>query len=308
MRPSRRIIFLLAFVCLSSPSLVRAQTPPTSPGPMSIETQTNMRSPGSLLTAAPMPMETLMVMQMPADSGESIRQQQTSPNLYPPPKEWPKPVEHDIRHLFLLADVLEFSPKGKSSDFHWDIEGWYGGDFNRLWFKSEGEQTATQPERDIDFQLLYGRFVARYYDLQLGGRVDTKTFRGRSVTRGHAVIGLEGFVPYSYELESALFVSQKGDVSGRFSLTKDFLMTQRWILQPRFETNVAVQRVERFGVGKGVNDIELGLRLRYELKREFAPYVGFSWTRMLGDTADLARREGEKINNIGVVFGVRLWF
>ena len=299
MRPSLRVIFLLAFVCLSSPSNAPAQTPTT-------ETQTNMRSPW--LTATPMPMETLMSMQTPADSGESMGQQQTSPNLYPPPKEWPKPVEHDVRHLFLLADLLEFSPKGKSSDFHWDIEGWYGGDFNRLWFKSEGEQNATQPERDIDFQLLYGRFVARYYDFQLGGRVDTKTFRGRSVTRGHAVIGLEGLVPYSYELESALFISQNGDVSGRLSFTKDFLMTQRWILQSRFETNVAVQKVERAGIGKGLNDVELGLRVRYEITREFAPYVGFSWKRLLGDTAGMARREGEKVHNIGVVFGARLWF
>ena len=303
MRASLRFIWLSAFVCLSTPPNAPAETPMTGPAE---ERQTNMQTPS--LTAAATRMEKLMSMQTPPVSGESMRQPQPSLNLYPPPNEWPKPVEHDSRHLFLLADLLEFSPKGKGSDFHWDIEGWYGGDFNRLWFKSEGEQNATQAERDIDFQLLYGRFVARYYDFQLGGRVETKTFGGRNVTRGHAVIGLEGLVPYSYELESALFISQKGDVSGRLSFTKDFLITQRWIMQARFETNVAVQSVERFGVGKGVNDIEPGLRLRYEIKREFAPYLGFSWTRKLGDTADLARREKEKINNIGVVFGVRLWF
>lgn len=305
MKVSLQNIFLSASTCLLMASKGYPQTPMPAPTATPMEMPiAQMPSP----TASPLQAKTSLAMQTAAASDKSSGRQQTAADLYPPPKDWPRPVEHENRHLFFLADLLEFSPKGKSSDLHWDIEGWYGGDFNRLWFKSEGEQSATQPERDIDFQVLYGRFIARYYDFQLGGRVDTKTFRGRNVTRGHAVIGLEGLVPYSYELESALFISQDGDVSGRLTFSRDLLITQRWILQPRFETNVAVQRVERFGVGKGVNDFELGLRLRYEIKREFAPYAGFSWTRVLGDTADMARREGEKVNDIGVVFGVRLWF
>ena len=305
MKVTLQNVFLSAFVCLSSASSAFAQTPTPAPSTTPMEMpMTEMPSP----TANPLRTERSLSVQTAAASDKSSGRQQTAADLYPPPRNWPSPVEHESRHLFFLADVLEFSPKGTSSDFHWDIEGWYGGDFNRLWFKSEGEQNATQAERDIDFQLLYGRFVARYYDFQLGGRVETKTSGGRNVTRGHVVIGLDGLVPYSYEIESALFISQNGDVSGRLTFSRDLLITQRWILQPRFETNVAVQRVERFGVGKGVNDIELGLRLRYEIKREFAPYVGFSWTRVLGDTADMARREGDKVNNIGVVFGARLWF
>ena len=181
------------------------------------------------------------------------------------PKDWPSPVGDRQRQTFLFADVLEYRPKPSNSDFRWDVEGWHGGDLNKLWFKSEGERnTALKADYDIDAQLLYGRFLRKYYDFQLGVRAETQTYRGRNVTRAHAVIGVEGLIPYNLETESALFISQHGDVSGRFSLTKDFRVTQRWVVQSRLETNIAVQQVERFTTGRGLNNIECGLRLRYE--------------------------------------------
>lgn len=212
-----------------------------------------------------------------------------------------------MRHTFVLGDVLEVRAKGSDSEFRWDIEGWHGGDYNRIWFKSEGEQSATRPERNLDFQLLYGRFVRRYYDLQIGARAETRTFRGASVTRGQAVIGIEGLVPYRYEIETALFISHQGDVSGRLTFTRDYLLTQRLILQGRFESNIAAQRVERFGVGRGLNDIEPGLRLRYEIHRQFAPYFGISWDRKLFGTADFLRQEGGNPSQVRFVAGIRLW-
>lgn len=221
---------------------------------------------------------------------------------------WPNPVDDQQRNLFFLADVLEYQPSGRESQFRWDIEGWYGGDFNRLWYKTEGRSSDRRTDYNLDFQLLYGRFVWRYYDFQIGGRVETATFRGRNVTRGHTVIGLEGLVPYNYEFESALFLSQNGDVSGRLTLTKDLLLTQRLILQPRLETNVAIQKVEKFGVGRGMNDVEFGLRLRYEIRREIAPYMGVSFERNVGGTAGLVRREGGDPSRIGFVVGARLWW
>ena len=236
----------------------------------------------------------------------------TLPNLSPE-EGWPSPVNDRENRLFTLIDVLEYRPRtggaGRTSDYRWDIEGWYGGDYNRLWFKSEGQQdTAFKADYDVDFQLLYGRFIRKYYDVQIGPRVETQTFRGSNVTRGLGVIGIQGLVPYNYELEAALFIDQNGKVSGRLSLTKDLLLTQRLILQGRFETNVAVQRVEQFTTGSGLNNLEFGMRLRYEMRREFSPYVGFSLDRSFGETATLVRQEGGNPSQIRFVAGLRMWF
>ena len=241
-----------------------------------------------------------------------LSQTRTLPNLSPE-EGWPSPVNDRENRLFTLIDVLEYRPKTsvgeRTSDYRWDIEGWYGGDYNRLWFKSEGQQdTAFKADYDVDFQLLYGRFIRKYYDFQIGPRVETQTFRGNNVTRGLGVIGIQGLVPYNYELEAALFIDQNGKVSGRLSLTKDILLTQRLILQGRFETNVAVQRVEKFTTGSGLNNLEFGVRLRYEIRREFAPYVGFSLDRSFGETATLVRQEGGDPSQIRFVAGMRMWF
>jgi len=232
---------------------------------------------------------------------------------FTPPGDWPAPVNDQEHRLFTLVDVLEYRPGTGGSqghdDYRWDVEGWYGGDYNRLWFKSEGQKdTAFKADYDVDFQLLYGRFIQKHYDFQIGPRVETQTFRGRNVTRGLGVIGIEGLVPYNYEFESALFIDQTGAVSARLSLTKDMLLTQRLILQTRFETNGAVQRVERFTTGSGLNNLEFGVRLRYEIRREFAPYVGISLDNSFGETATLVRQEGGNPSQIRFVVGVRAWF
>jgi copper resistance protein B len=225
----------------------------------------------------------------------------------------PSPVNDRDRRLFTLVDVLEYRPRtggnGSGSDYRWDIEGWYGGDYNRLWFKSEGQQnTAFKADYDVDLQLLYGRFLWKYYDIQVGGRMETQSFRGGNVTRGLSVIGLQGIVPYNYEFESAIFIDQRGAVSARLSYTKDFLLTQRLILQGRFQTNLAIQRVEEFTTGSGLNNLEFGARLRYEIRREFAPYVGVSLDRSFGETATLVREEGGDPSQLRFVFGLRMWF
>jgi len=231
----------------------------------------------------------------------------------PPPQKWPVPVNDQEHRLFTLIDVLEYRPSTGGNqgydDYRWDVEGWYGGDYNRLWFKSEGQRdTAFKADYDVDFQLLYGRFIQKHYDLQMGSRVETQSFKGRNVTRGLGVIGIEGLVPYNYEFESALFIDQTGALSGRLSFTKDLLLTQRLIFQSRFETNAAVQRVERFTTGSGFNNLEFGVRLRYEIRREFAPYVGISLDRSFGETATLVRQDGGDSTQVRFVVGVRAWF
>lgn len=112
------------------------------------------------------------------ESALSDGEESTPSNLLPQ-QDWPSPVDDMERFTFVLADVLEYRPKGSESDFRWDIEGWHGGDYNRLWFKSEGERnTAFKADYDIDFQLLYGRFIRRYYDFQVGLRTETQSFQG----------------------------------------------------------------------------------------------------------------------------------
>jgi len=239
--------------------------------------------------------------------------QEGTRSKFSPPGDWPAPVNDQEHRLFTLIDVLEYRPSTGGSrghdDYRWDIEGWYGGDYNRLWFKSEGQKdTAFKADYDVDFQLLYGRFIRKYFDLQMGGRVETQSFKGSNVTRGLGVIGIEGLVPYNYDFESSLFIDQNGAVSARLAFTKDLLLTQRLILQARVETNAAVQRVEEFTTGSGLNNLEFGGRLRYEFRREFAPYVGISLDRSFGETATLVRQEGGTPSQVRFVMGVRAWF
>lgn len=333
MKTFRQVLLMLVFAWVSSGTQVEAQnprpTPTPSPSPMQMEMPMNMPMPSPspmkmpMATPTPTPrpapsprqmqMERQMNMPMPSTFPMAQRpvtsdQQSTISTVpFPPPKDWPHPVEDEKRYTFVLADVFEFQPNGKDTEFRWDTEAWHGSDYNRIWFKSEGEQGLSKAERNLDFQVLYGRFVRRYYDFQIGARAETKTFGGASVTRGQFVIGIEGLVPYKYELESALFISHQGDVSGRVTFTRDYLFTQKWILQGRVETNFSAQRVARFGLGSGLNDIELGLRVRHEIRREFAPYFGVSWDRKLFGTADFVRQEGNNPSKLRFVIGVRLW-
>ncbi|MGI8470561.1 MAG: copper resistance protein B [Pyrinomonadaceae bacterium] len=281
---------------MSMPMPSPTPTPKLSNMPMEMNMPTPTPTPANMNMPMPTPAPT-----SPDTSGE---RRQTLPPL---PKNFPHPVDDEHRYFFFLADLLEFSPKGSDSDLRWDIEGWYGGDYNRLWYKTEGEKSTVKKDYNIDYQLLYSRFVKRYYDFQIGARLETKTFRGANVARAHAVIGIEGLVPFRYELETAMFISQKGDVAGRFTFSRDYLMTQRLVLQPRIEANAAIQKVERFGVGKGLNDVELGFRLRYAVRREFAPYIGVSFKRSFFSTADLVRQDGGDPSQIRFVIGVRMW-
>ena len=297
------LIGLLSIVICAS--VVSAQTVLTpSNGPSTFPTSDTAAPPNAGARTAQVPLG------RPLDV--PIGPVRTLPNLSPQ-HDWPPPVNDQEHRLFTLVDALEYRPRTGgdqgTDDYRWDIEGWYGGDYNRLWFKSEGQRdTAFKADYDVDFQLLYGRFIQKYYDLQMGGRVETQSFRGRNVSRGLGVIGIEGLVPYNYEFESALFIDQNGAVSARLSLTKDLLLTQRLILQTRFETNAAIQRVEKFTTGSGLNNLEFGVRLRYEIRRAFAPYLGISLDRSFGETATLVRQEGGDPSQVRFVAGVRMWF
>lgn len=203
-----------------------------------------------------------------------------------------------------MIDTLEVRPGDGPDGYAWEGEFRYGGDINRLVLKSEGEGAFGEHLEQAEVQALYSRAIGPYFDLQAGVRQD---FQPRP-RRTYATVGFEGLAPYWFEVEGALFLSNKGDVSARFEGSYDLRITQRLILEPRVEANLEAQDVPELGVGAGLSDAEVGLRLRYEIRREFAPYVGVHYERKFGETADLARAAGEDRDDLRVVLGVRAWF
>lgn len=217
-------------------------------------------------------------------------------------------VDDAAVYTFVLFDELEFQPGTRANLLHWDAEGWVGGDFDKLWIKSEGDQATEGGEGDAELQVLFSRLISPFFDLQAGVRLDVKYGGDADEARALAAFGIEGLAPYWFEIEVAGFVSHRGDVSLRATGTYDMLFTQRLIGQPRAEINLAIQEVPEFGVGSGLNDVELGWRMRYEVRREFAPYLGISWIRRIGSTAELARGAGDEASEFSIVGGLRMWF
>ena len=211
---------------------------------------------------------------------------------------------HEPNYVFFQADQFEYRNQDGRDSLKWDAQGWYGGDYDKLWLKTEGEKRAGGKTEKAEVQVLLSHLVTDFFDVQAGLRYDPKPDQKRSF----AVIGLQGLAPQYFEIDAAAFLSNEGEVSARFSAEYELLLTQRLVLQPSFEVNLAAQDTNERGIGSGVSDIELGLRLRYEIRREFAPYIGVNWERKLGQTADIARRDGEDIDVPSLVAGIRFWF
>jgi len=211
-------------------------------------------------------------------------------------------------YTYMGLDELEYAPGLSERPMSFSGEFWHGGDYNRLWVKADGEGSTSADVGELELQALYGRFVAPFWDAQIGLRLDTEYEEGETDLRAHLALGLQGLAPYWFEVEPVLFVSQDGDVSARLDASYELLFTQRWILEPELEVGAAVQNVPEWGTGRGLSDLGLGVRLRYEIVREFAPYVGVSWDRRIGETADLARSAGEDPSETSFVAGVRAWW
>lgn len=204
----------------------------------------------------------------------------------------------------VLFNIAEAQFRNGRNGFEWDGEGWYGGDINRLWVKSEGEGAFGEAIESAEVQALYSRAIDPYWNLQAGVRYDFKP----NPSRVYAVVGLEGLAPSFFDVEGALFLSNKGEVMARASAWYDQRITQRLILQPRAEVNFAAQSSREIGVGAGLSDAEVGVRLRYDIRREFAPYVGVQYSRAFGRTRDYLRAEGEDAGSWSLLTGVRFWF
>ena len=204
----------------------------------------------------------------------------------------------------LMIDRAEYRAHKGGDSYHWEGEGWIGGDINRLAIKSEGEGAVGGALHSAELQALYSRAIDPWWNLIAGVRHDIRPQPQRS----YATIGIEGLAPYWFEVEAQAFLSDRGDAHLRIEGSYDQRLTQRLILQPAAELNVAAQDVPELGIGAGLSDVELGLRLRYELAREFAPYVGINWERRVGDSARFARAAGEGASTTSLVMGLRFWF
>lgn len=212
------------------------------------------------------------------------------------------------RGSLLLFDELEVAAGRDGRPVGLNAVGWIGGAYNRLWARSEGEYATSRGDGEGDVEVFYGHLVHPYWDALIGARVDARWGNGTHRSRQLLAVGLQGLAPLRFEFEPTVYLSTKGDVSARLETSYQFLFTQRVVAEPELKLNVAGQSVPEFNIGSGLTDIELGTRIRYEIRREVAPYIGLSWSRAAGSTAGLIRRAGGSPNGgLAAVVGARLW-
>ncbi len=213
-------------------------------------------------------------------------------------------MDDQLFTLFKLDELEHRWQEGKDV-VTWDGQFRIGNDDHKLALKSEGEYV---PESDrfhgAEVQALYLRRISDFFDAQIGVRQDLEP----RPTRAYGVIGVSGLAPQWFEIDANLFISERGHASARLEAEYDVLLTQRLVLEASGEVDAAFADDRAVGIGGGLGSVELGLRLRYEIEREFAPYIGINWERKLGRTADLARDEGEDTDAFAVVVGLRFWF
>ena len=211
----------------------------------------------------------------------------------------------DVRTTAVLIDSIEASFGDGEQGYSWNAQGWTGGDINRFWWKTEGEGAFDGKLHDAEVQALYSRAVAPFWDVQAGVRQD---FRPDGDDTTHLTVGVQGVAPYWFEMSAAAFLSTEGDLTARAEVEYDQRITQKWILQPALELEMSASDIPELEIGSGLTTVTAGLRLRYEIRKEFAPYVGVEWSRSFGDTADYARARGDDVDATRLVVGIKAWF
>lgn len=212
-------------------------------------------------------------------------------------------MDDDPAPTLFHAMRAEFDYSGAHGGlFTWDLDGWIGGDAERVWLRSEGEAVEGRTE-SAEIQIYYGWNVGTYWDVLAGVRQDLEP-SGRS----YLAASIVGLAPYFLETEGSLFLSDEGDLTGRIRQRFDLLLTNELIAEPYAELNLAAQDIPDLRLGAGLTDMQLGLQLRYEISRRFAPYADVVWERKLGETAGLARAAGADAGGTSIRFGIRLLF
>jgi len=221
------------------------------------------------------------------------------------PKDWPSPMHDNTVLTKVMLDRLELRGTDAGHLTYWEGQAWVGSDINKLWLKTEGDIVKGAMEEG-DVEAFYSRAVAPFWDFQVGLRHD---FKGATqATRDWAAVGFKGLAPYRFEVDATAYVGNSGRTAAQLKAEYDLLFTQRLILTPEVELNAFGKKDPQRGVGAGLSNLDVGLRLRYEIRREFAPYVGVVWTRKYGGTADYARADGEAVTDTQWVVGVRAWW
>ncbi|AVA37673.1 copper resistance protein B (plasmid) [Cupriavidus pauculus] len=252
-----------------------------------------------------------------ADSGTESSTEAGSANAIIEVKEPPVPMadrsqgipmpgdtmaDNDVYYQ-VLFDRLEYVKAPGGSGLAWDMLAWVGRDINRLWVKSEGTRLYSNTE-EARAEALWGHAFAPFWDWQLGVRQDF----GNGPSRTWGALGVQGLAPYWFDIEATAYFGSSGRAAARARATYDIRFAQRLLLTPEFEANAYSREDAARGIGSGISEVKLGLRLRYEIHRQFAPYLGVVWGKKLGNTADFARAAGERTTDKQIVAGVRIWF
>ena len=211
-------------------------------------------------------------------------------------------VDDPLIAKFML-DKLEYTQGDQTDSMVWDGRFSFGHDLDKLWIRSEGER-AHGKTQDADAELLWGHTYAAYWDVVTGVRHDF----GIGPSRDWAALGIQGLAPYKFDVEATAYAGPSGRAALRLKTAYDLLLTQRLILTPELDANLYTKDDIERGIGAGLSDTALGLRLRYEIRREFAPYLGVDYVQKYGKTADFARTNGDPSHDLRLVAGVRIWF
>lgn len=221
---------------------------------------------------------------------------------FPPIK--PHAMEHaPAFNSLVMINRLEGWDADHGTGQAWEGSAWFGSDLNRLWLRSEGEREGSRTESS-ELEVLYGRSISPWWDVVAGVKQDFRPADSRT----WAAFGVQGLAPYKFEMSATAYLGESGQVMATVEAEYELLLTNRLILQPLVEASFSSKDVPEYGEGTGLNKVEAGLRLRYEINRRFAPYVGVVHERLFGETADYRRGEGGDVTDTRFVAGIRFWF
>ena len=188
---------------------------------------------------------------------------------------------------------------------------WAGGDRDKIRLQSSGILTDTGHiegeggTQGIDNRLFYSRLIAPFWDAKAGAQL---SFFNHGQTRAAFLAGVEGLAPFGIHPDVVAGISETGIASLRLDADYDILLSQKLIAQPFAEAMLASGNDPAIGLGAGLSRFEVGLRLRYEIVKEFAPFVGVSFEQFTGNTANLAAADGEAISRWRALVGLKVWF
>jgi len=229
----------------------------------------------------------------------------------PPSSHFPELVPDDRLYAFTLFEQLEYRMATGNTPDHlgWKAQGWIGGDFNKFWWKNEGEAVFDGPnEGETETDLLYSRLITPFWNFQIGAQYANEWITNDYDDRWSGVIAFQGLAPYKFELDNSLYISEDGDVTFALEAEYDIRITQRLVLQPRTELGFAFQDIPERDLGAGMTDANLDLRLLYEITRKIAPYIGLRYRFLVGETGNIAEAAGVDSEELFFVAGFRFAF